>query len=327
MKDLIGRMSSLLAVCVLPLTMSFAHAQDYPNRAIRVIVPTAPGGQPDITSRLIFQQVSQEFKHNVVVENITGAGGLPAIQALLRAPADGYTFMVGDASHWAIAPAVRRKLPYDPVADFAPVRQITTTSLIYVVAGSVPANTIQEWIALVKSKPGVYNYGSTGVGSIHHLVTEAFNTEADLKMVHVPYKGGGGEALPALLGGQIQMMLSSFASVAGHAKAGRLKILGVTTKERSSFAPEIPPLADSIAGFDFPGGAGVIARSGTPQVLIDRMAAAMDRAINLPAVSGVLKQRGIDYIAVSSPRAFGEVIRSDVPKYARMAKITGVVLD
>ena len=307
------------------LLASPVPAQEWPQKPVRIIVPTAAGGQPDIVSRVLAQSLTGALGQPFLVENIASAGGITAITTLLRAPADGTNVLVGDASHWAIAPALQKKLPYDPVKDFAAVRQITTTSLILVVSSNLPVNSTAELVAWVRARPGATSYGSAGIGSIHHLLMETFKAGLGLDMLHVPYKGSG-QSLPALVGGQVTMLLTALASVQGFAKDGRVKILGVTTKARSPFAPNVPPMADAgLPDFDYPGGAGFIVRAGTPPAIVERLAAATDRAVNAPEAVAHFRQLGIEHVAVSTPQSFAELIRQDVPRYARMAKIANVV--
>ena len=318
------RARRLCGMVALLLPLHPASAQDNSARTLRILVPTAPGGQPDIVSRLLAPQIGALLNQSVVVENLVGAGGIPAINALLRAPADGATLLIGDASHWAIAPALKKVLPYDPVKDFAAVRQITTTSLILVVPSNLPVNSVRDLIALVKARPGQFNYASTGIGSIHHLIMETFKAEAGLDLLHVPYKGSG-QSLPALVGGQVTMLLTALASVQGFARDGRVKILGVTTRARSPFAPDIAPIADAgLSDFDFPGGTGFLVRAGTAGAQIERLAAATDQAINAPDAVARFRQLGIEHVATSSPRALAELIRADVPRYARMARLANI---
>lgn len=314
----VGALLAMLAFCMV------GNAQDYPNRTVRIIVPNAPGGQPDIALRVLAQQFSAQFGQPFVVENIPGANGVAAINALLNSPPDGYTLSYGDAGHWAINKLLNPKLAFDPLKDLAPVGMYgETTGLFLVVSDTMSAKTLQELVALVKSRPGAFSYASAGVGSIHHLIMEDFKASLGLDVLHVPYKGSG-QAVPALVGGQVSMAIASLAAVSSYAKDGRVRILGVSTKKRSSMAPNVPTMADAgIPDFDHTDGVGLAARGGTPRAITDKLAAAMTKAIAMPEVVARFAAIGLEPATDTTPEALMERTRQNLIKYARVVKISG----
>ena len=314
----VGALLAMLAFCMV------GNAQDYPNRTVRIIVPNAPGGQPDIALRVLAQQFSAQFGQPFVVENIPGANGVAAINALLNSPPDGYTLSYGDAGHWAINKLLNPKLAFDPLKDLAPVGMYgETTGLFLVVNDTMPAKTLQELVVLVKSRPGAFSYASAGVGSIHHLIMEDFKASLGLDVLHVPYKGSG-QAVPALVGGQVSMAIASLAAVSSYAKDGRVRILGVSTKKRSSMAPHVSPMAEAgIPDFDHTDGVGLAARGGTPRAITDKLAAAMTKAIAMPEVVARFAAIGLEPATDTTPEALMERTRQNLIKYARVVKISG----
>jgi tripartite-type tricarboxylate transporter receptor subunit TctC len=312
-KPLFRRASAaLLALGIAALS----HAQDYPNRPVKIIVPYAAGGQADSGVRILANALSQQLGKPFVVENIGGSSGISAIQ-----------LMYNDAGHWAINPALFAKLPYDTLRDLAPVGTFGYTGLFLVASSSFPANNLQELVALVKAKPDVYTYASSGVGSPHHLTMEDFKAALGLKILHVPYKGTG-QSVPALVGGQVSMGIAALTSVSGFAKEGRVKIIAVNSKQRSAFAPNVPPMADAGApDFDHSAGLAIMAPAGTPKAIIDKLSGAIAKAVALPDTVTRFAAIGLEPAANSSPEFLTETIRNEKPKYARIVRISGAKLD
>ena len=222
---------------------SLAQAQEFPTKPVKIIVPYQPGGSSDVVGRVAGQQMASILGQQFIVENRSGAGGISGVEALVKSPPDGYTLLVADSGHWAINPALYPKLPYDPVKDLAPVGMATTSSLFLVTHESFPAKDLKGLIALVKSRPGEFNYGSSGNGSVHHLTMEAFKAALGLDIVHVPFKGTG-QSVPALVGGQVPMAIAALTSVAPYAKTGKVRVLGANTKKRSPLAPDVPSMGE-----------------------------------------------------------------------------------
>ena len=306
-----------------------AAAQDYPARSVKVIVPYAPGGQPDVAVRVLSQQFALQLGQPFVVENIAGSSGIAAYTALLKMPADGYTLAHGDSGNWAITVALNPKLSYEPLRDFAPVGLYgQTTGLFVVVNSDVPVHSLKELIALAKAKPGALSYASAGIGSIHHLIMEDFKTTVGLNILHVPYKGSA-QAVPALVGGQVSMSIASLAVITPYAKEGRVRILSVSTARRSTLAPEVPTMAEAagLPDFEHGGALGLVARAGTPQPIIERLSGALARAAPLPEVVARFATVGLEPVPSTRPEVLAEQMRRDLAKYNRLVKTTGITVD
>ena len=316
-------MKSILAVAL--LAAGSALAQDYPNKPIRVIVPYAAGGLPDTITRLIQPKMADSLGQQLVVENRGGAGGISGTEAVAKAAPDGYTVLVADVGQVAINPHIFSKLPYQQ-KDLVGVGLIANSALFITLHQSVPANSFKEFIAYVKANPGKVNYGSSGIGSIHHLSMEAFKAAFDLNMVHVPYKGMG-QAVPALLGGQVAMVPSALPAVEAHVKAGTVKLVAISTAKRSPQAPDTPTIAEMGApGYDFAPEIGLLAPAGTPPAIVARLSAEVAKAVKAADVAARFKQLGIDPVG-NSPEAYNAQIRAAYEKYGKVAKAAGVKAD
>jgi len=302
-----------------------AHAQ-YPARAIKIVVPYAAGGLPDTMTRAVTPKLGESLGQPVVVENMGGAGGISGVTEVARSQPDGYTLLVADVGQVAINPHLFSKLPYDPMKDLAPVSLIGTSPLYLVAHPSVPANTLTELVAYAKAHPGRLNYGSSGIGSIHHLATEALKVGFGIDIVHVPYKGTG-QSVPALLGGQVALLYSALPSIAGHLKDGRVKILAISSAKRSPQTPEAPTVAESgIPGYDFVAEIGMLAPAGTPREIIQRLAGEMAKVVKQPEVVQRFTQLGIDPVG-STPQAYAAQNKADFEKYADLVKASGAKID
>ncbi len=303
-----------------------ASAQEFPNRPIKLVVPYSAGGLPDTMARLVGQKVSDSLGQQVIVENRGGAGGITGSEAVAKAPADGYTLLIADVGQVAINPHLFSKLPYDPAKDFVPVSLLGTSALFLVVHPSVEVNSFQELVVLIRANPGKYNFGSSGTGSIHHLAIEAFKTSLDLNMVHVPYKGVG-QALPALLGGQVSMIFAALPAIESHVKSGKLKLLAVSTATRSARAPDVPTFVElGIAGYEFVPEIGVVAPTGTPAPVLQKLAGEFAKAVRQPDVVQRFTQLGIDPVG-STPEAYAAVIRASYEKYGKVVKASGAKVE
>ncbi|MGQ0653288.1 MAG: Bug family tripartite tricarboxylate transporter substrate binding protein, partial [Betaproteobacteria bacterium] len=287
---------SRLFAAALALAASAAIAQGYPSRPVKIVVPYSPGGLPDTMSRIVAAKLADATGQQFVIENRGSAGGITGTSEVVKAPADGYTLLVADVGQIAINPHLFSKLPYDPMKDLAPVSLIGTSALYLVAHPSVRASSFRELVALAKAEPGKLNYGSSGTGSIHHLATEALKSGLGLDLVHVPYKGTG-QSVPALLGGQVALLYSALPSIAGHVKDGRVKILAISTAQRSPQTPEVPTVAESgIPGYEFVAEIGLLAPAGTPRDVITRLAGEVARAVKLPDVVQRFTQLGIESV-------------------------------
>jgi tripartite-type tricarboxylate transporter receptor subunit TctC len=303
-----------------------AAAQDFPNRPIKMIVPYAAGGLPDTMTRIVQIRAQELLGQPIVVENRAGAGGITGSEAVAKSPADGYTLLVADVGQVAINPHIFSKLPYDPQKDLTPVTLIGTSALFLCLHPSVPANSFQELISYIKQNPGKLNYGSSGTGSIHHLATEALKAALGLDIVHVPYKGTG-QAVPALLGGQVGMLYSSLPSIESHLKAGSLKMVAVSTARRSAEAPNVPTVAElGVPGYNFAPEIGVLAPAGTPAAIVQKLSAELGKAARHPDTMKRFTQLGIDAVG-STPQEYAAVIRASSQRYGEVVRVSGTKAD
>lgn len=293
----------------------------WPDRPVRFVVHVAAGGGFDLMARILANRLSEQIGQPVVVENNGAAAGIVAARQVAKADPDGYTFLyVGPG--FASVPYLHKQKPYDPISDFAPVSLITRFPQLLVVKPSLPAKNVAELIALAKAEPGKLTFGSSGVGGAAHLPAELFMHLAGIKMLHVPFRGGG-PASAALLGGQIDMLFDGIAPQQGNIAAGRVRALGVTTKERSPVLPDMPAIAQTLPGFQFPLWTGLFAPAKTPKAVIDRLAAEIGKAMQDPATKKRYSDVKVEAVG-SSPQDFDKFLREqlkfdeDVIKHANI---------
>ena len=294
----------------------------YPNRPIRFVVPYAAGGLPDTVARIFAQRLGERLGQSVVVDNRPGANGVVAAQALATAPKDGYTFLVTDGSMFSINPAIYKNLGYDYKRDFMPVALAARAPLYLAVNPKVPVATLQEFIALAKSKPGTLNYGSSGIGSTHHLTMEAMKAALGLQITHVPFKGTG-QSVPALIGGQVDVLFSALPSLVGFVKSGQVKLLANNAMQRSSQEPGVPAVAEIIPGFDFAPIVGVLASTGTPASAIERIRTEMALIAKMPEVVQTLTTAGIEAIG-SGPADYNKAVLAENERLAKAIVASGI---
>ncbi|MEQ1775947.1 MAG: tripartite tricarboxylate transporter substrate binding protein [Burkholderiales bacterium] len=321
------RITSLLAAwfaTTVPLLATHVVAQTYPTKPVRVVIPYAAGGLPDTMTRLVAARLTETLKQQFVIDNRPGAGGIGACELVARANADGYTLMVADVGQTAINPALYARLPYDPVKDFTAVSIMGTSAQFIAVNSSVPANTLNELIALAKAKPGALRYGSGGIGSLHHLTVEALNSPLKLGLVHVPYKGTG-QSIPALLSGEVAIAMSALPAILPHRAAGRVKLLAVNTAKRAAQAPEVPTVGEvtGLKDFDYPPVIGILAPSGTPRSLVNLLSKEIAQAVKHRDVVQRYTTLGIDPVG-STPEEYTAQNRADLEKYAKVVKAAGL---
>jgi tripartite-type tricarboxylate transporter receptor subunit TctC len=299
-------------------------AQDFPNKPIRMIVPYAAGGLPDTMIRIL--TAGELLGQPIVVENRGGAGGISGSEAVAKSAPDGYTLLVADVGQVAINPYIFSKLPYDPQKDLTPVTLIGTSVLYLCLHPSVPAESFKDLVAYIKANPGKVNYGSSGVGSIHHLATEALKVALKLDIVHVPYKGTG-QAVPALLGGQVTMLYSSLPPIEAHLKDHKVKIVAVSTSKRTAELPEVPTVAENgVPGYHFAPEIGVLAPAGTPAAVVQKLAAELGKAARHPDTVKRFTQLGIEAVG-STPSEYAALIRASDKRYAEVVRLSGVKAD
>ena len=307
---------------MLMLTLAFsatAVAQDYPAKPIRFVVPYAPGGNTDILSRLIGQRLSAAWGQQVIIDNRPGAAGTVGAELVARAPADGYTLIMGSFGNIIVANSLYKKLKYDPLKDFASIALVSLPPGVLVENPGVPAQNVRELIAYAKSNPGKLNYGSPGAGAWNHLFFELFNASAGVSIVHVPYKGIA-PAVVDLLGGQVQLAISAFPTALPHIKSGKLRALAVTSAKRSGLLPEVATVAESgLPGYEAAGWFGVLAPAGTPPAVVAKLNAEINRVLDLPEVKATLASDGAEP-AGGSPAQMAESARVASVKWGKIIR-------
>ena len=308
---------------VLPAMSRFAWAQTYPARTVRWIVGAAAGSAPDILARLMSQWLSERLGQQFVIETRPGAGGNVGVEVVVRSPADGYTLLLV-APNSAISAALYDKLPYDFMRDIAPVAGIIQVPNVMVVHSSVPAKTVPEFIAYAKSNPGKLNIASPGNGTVPHLAGELFNMMAGVNMVHVPYRGGA-PAFTDLLGGQVQVMISSVLAIE-HIRAGRLRALAVTTARRSELLSDIPTLGEFLPGYEASSWFGVGAPKGTPAEIVERLNREINAGLADPNVNARLTDLS-GTVLPGSPADFGKLVADETEKWAKVIKFANIKPD
>lgn len=301
---------------------TLVHADSYPSQPVRLIVPYSPGGLPDTVARIVGQRLSDSLGQSFVVDNKTGAGGAVAAGALAQAPADGYTFMVTDGPMLAIPAFVTAKPAFNAQKDFVPVSLIGTAPLYLAVNAKVKANTLDELIALAKAKPGALNYGSSGLGSIHHLTAEAMKAGLGINLTHVPFRGSG-QSVPAMIGGQVDMIFASPPSLMGFVRSGQAKLIAINSAKRSPQTPDVPALVEKIPGFDFAFNVVVLAKPGTPQDVINKINAEIAKIVKKPDVIEQLQKAGVDPLGAPVQQT-ALALRSEIQRISGAAQHAGL---
>ncbi len=319
----LDRRQLLLAGLLLPTAqLALAQAAWPSAKPIRYIVPFAPGGTTDILARVVSDKLGPALGTTIVIENKPGQGGSAGAAELARAAPDGYTIGGGTISSHAINATLYDKLPYDPVASFAPITLYATQPNVLLLHPSVPANNLREFIALVKANPDKYSFGSAGIGTSQHISGELFNTMAGVKMQHVPYRGSG-QMIPELLGGTLPAAVDNIATALPHMKAGKLRALAVTTAQRSGVAPDVPTMAESgLAGYELSSWQAVFAPAGTPPAIVDRLYTEIAKILKMPDVNKRLTDLGLD-LSGMPPAQLAALIKADVPRLGKVVKDSG----
>ncbi|MET0202774.1 MAG: tripartite tricarboxylate transporter substrate binding protein [Casimicrobiaceae bacterium] len=324
MKRHMALLLSALMLCAAAAAQ--AQTQGYPNKAIRWVVPFAPGGTTDILARTVGEKLSVAFGVPVIIENKPGAGGGVGATFVAKAPADGYTIMGGTISTHAINASLYKDLQYDPVKDFVPVMLIARVPNMLVVNPNVPAKNVSELIALLKKNPGKYTFASSGNGTSQHLSGELFKTMTGVDMQHIPYKGSP-PALQDVVGGSVSMTFDNITTAWPLAKNGNLRAIAVTTAKRSSIAPDVPTLAESgLPGYEVGSWQGVFAPAGTPPEIVKRLNAEMVKIVNMPDVKEKLTALGAEPVG-NTPEEFSAMVKAEVVKWADVVKKSGAKVD
>jgi tripartite-type tricarboxylate transporter receptor subunit TctC len=315
-----------LALVVAAFSPGDAMAQTtYPEKTVRLIVPFPAGGATDILARLIAERLAGAFGKPVVVENVSGAAGATGTAAVAKAPPDGHTLLTGVATTTTLLPHLRRDLPYDPVRDLEAVTLIASFPNLLVVRPAVAANDVRQLIELLRANPGKYSYASSGFGASPHLSAEWFKLITRTDILHVPFTGSA-PALPALLGGHVDLMFDTLPSVLPLVLEGKLRALGVTTPERVPFLPNIPAIAETLPDFDVTSWLGIMVPAGTPAEIRARIAAPLMEFIREGAVVQRLRELGAVAAKPNTPDEFAAWIRKDYEKWGRVVRETGIKL-
>ena len=314
-----------LAAALVGLAAS-AHAQDFPTKPIRIVVPFPPAGATDIIGRIVAADFQKAWGQPATVENRAGAGGNVGTEIVARAPPDGYTLLVGTVGTHGINASLYPKLPYDPIKDFEPVSLVALVPNLMVVHPSVPAKTVQEFIAYARTRPGKIDYASSGNGTSIHLAAELFKTMSNTFLVHIPYRGSG-PAVTDLLGGQVQVMFDNMPSALPHVRAGKLRPLGVTSAKRSPALPDVPTIAEAgLKGYEASSWFGILAPAGTPKAIVDRLQQQIARGLATPEGRERLATQGAEPIA-GTPAEFAAHIRAEIAKWGQVVKAAGAKVD
>lgn len=298
------------------------QAQDYPSRPIRFIVPFPPGGGTDTVARLIAQPLSERLGQQLVIDNRSGANAIIGTDLGAKAPADGYTLVFCLPASVSVNPTLYHNLPYDPARDFAPVIQLNAIAILLVGANALPVKSVAELVAYARARPGQLNYASSGNGSAGHLAVELFALTTGIRMVHVPYKGGG-PALTDTISGQMNLMAGPMISALPHVKAGRIRGLAMMSAKRVKGLPEVEAMGETLPGFDASIWHGVLVPRGTPVAIVQRLNRDLNEVLRLPEIASRMALQGAETVG-GTPEQFAALIRSDTAKYAKLLKAAGM---
>jgi tripartite-type tricarboxylate transporter receptor subunit TctC len=301
-----------------------AWSQPYPSKPVRVIIVFAPGGGTDIVGRVVFQKVAEQLGHQFIVENRAGAAGMIGAEYVAKSPPDGYTLMVYTQTMLVNA-HIYSKTPYDPLKSFIGITPLTRLVSMFAVHPSMPVRNTREFIALAKARPGEIAYGSSGVGGVQHLATSSFASMAGIKLHHVPFKGGA-PATIALMGGEIQAIITPIPEIVPHMKSGRVRIIAVSSGTRTKQFPDIPSIGETLKGFDYSSWFGAFAPAGTPRPIVDRLNAEIRKAMADPAVAANLASQTLDPMPMS-PEEFGGLLKSDYDMLREVVRISGARIE
>jgi tripartite-type tricarboxylate transporter receptor subunit TctC len=325
MIDVLKRLP-LLAIAVALSLPGVAGAQSYPHKPVRLIVPYTAGGAGDIFARTMAQKLTEAFKQQVIVDNRPGANGVIGMELVAKSPPDGYTIVMGNSAPMVLNPSLYAKLPYDPIKDFAPITLGTRYPYILITHPSVPAKSVEELVALARSKPGGLQYGSTGSGSANHLAGEMFKRAAKIDIVHVPFKGSS-QALADVLAGHVPLMFDTIVTTVPQLKAGKVRALAVTGAKRSSQVPDIPTLIETGYAVEMASWQSLLAPAGTPRPIIDRLHSESVKALKMPDVVERLATQGGNELVGSTPEEFAAVIKRELGLYSKVIKDANIKLE
>ena len=312
--------SAALLFCAAALPV---HAQNYPNRAMRMIVPFPPGGPNDILGRVVSQKMSESIGQQIVVDNRGGAGGIIGTEAAAKAAPDGYTLLFSGTAALSINPGLHARLPYDPVKDFTPVSLLATAPSVLIVHPALPVKSVKEFIALARKRPGQLNYASAGIGTPPHLAGELFKSTAAIDITHVPYKGGG-PALTDLLAGQVELYFSGISSALPMIKEGKVRAIAVTSQKRTAVLPDMPTIAESgLPGYEVGNWYAILGPAGLPRDVVARLNTEIVKALKAPDTHKRVLELGADPVG-STPEQLASYMKSEIAKWAKVIKSAGI---
>jgi len=315
----------LALVCALLPAWPASAAEAYPDKPIRLIVPQPPGGTSDILARVLALKLAENLRQQIIIDNRAGASGTIGTDLAAKSPPDGYTLVLVYTTH-ATTPGIYGKLPYDPVADFAPITLAAAAPLLLVVHPKIPVTSVKELIAYAKTRPGELNFCSAGNGSGSHLAGELFNTMTGVKLTHIPYKGSG-LAITELIGGQVQLMFAGIVPIDPHVKSGRVRSIAVSSAKRSVAIPQVPTIAESgLPGFEVVGWYGVLAPARTPHPIVARLHNEFIKILQTQDIRDRLLSEGAEPVG-NTPAEFTAFIKTDIGRWAKVIKAAGAKLD
>jgi len=315
------------AIIAFALAAPPASAQSpYPNRPIKLVVSYPPGALTDLLARAIGDRLATALKQPVIIDNKPGAGTLIGAEFVARSPPDGYTLLIATSTTLGISPLLYQPSPIDPVKDFAPIAQVGTVNFFLIANPGFPAKNVREMIDVIKRNPGKYNYASVGSGSPHHLFMETLKIEFGLTIQHVPYKGTPA-ALTDLLSGNLQVMFSDATIAVPNIQAGKVIALGTSAAKQTQLLPAVPPIADTVLGFDWQAWQGVVAPAGTPKEIIAQLAAGLQKIVATPEFREQLFKFGMEPLPPQTPEQFAATIKAELPRWAKAIKDSGAKVD
>ncbi len=318
----LGELHNYLFLLLFFMTGPARAADTFPVRPVRIIVPAGAGGVTDVVARVVSQRLGDRIGQQVIVDNRPGAGGVTGSEIVAKATPDGYTLLLAFPSH-AVHPSLVARLPYDSVKSFTPVTLISVVAPAIAVTTNFPARSVQEFIVLAKEKPGTLNFGSVGSGSLGHLSGELFRAMAGIRVTQIFYKGAP-QVMTSLIGGEIQVyFVASMATALPQVKAGRVRFLGVATRERLPFLPDVPPIADTVPGYEVQSWNGLLAPAGTPRPTVELLNREVVRIVKAPAFGEQFAAEGIVAVG-NTPEEFTRVIVTDIAKWAKVIKAAGI---
>jgi len=319
------RAAVALAVGTAAFLAASAHAQNWPSKPIRMIVPFPAGGGTDMITRELTNKLAGSG-YTFVVENKPGSGGNLGVDAVAKAPADGYTLVMGQTSNLAINPTLYARLPYDPVKDLTPVARVADSPLVIVTATASPFKTLADVVKVAKEKPGSINYATSGNGTVSHLAAESFQRVAGITLTHIPYKGAA-QGATDVMSGQVQLYVSTIPTLLGHIKSGKMRPIAVTSLKRVDDLKDVPTIAESgYKGFESVTWFGILGPARLPREIVAKLNADINKALKDPQLEKQLSDQGAD-VATGSPEQFATLIRDDIPRWGKLVKDSGAKVD